>query len=282
MSVDRDESAVSTRVLVLGMAHADGSLHAAEIYDVAPAAGLSQQQVRLCLRRLVGEGRFTREGRGAAAVFLPTGPDSARLPDIELVGYAYEQDAGRMPWNGTWNLVGFNIPEAQRAARDALRHRLTFLGGALVHGGLYVSPNPWDDLVLAEAGRLGITDTLTLVRTVDLAVGGERDPQRLANRLWPLRQLGADYQQFVDRWRQSGSDSNLATPTSSLARVVRVVIEFSALIVRDPLLPPELLPHPWPGSIARELVLHAADPLAAIGPDAPAVLRLLRKSAPTP
>ena len=61
-----------TRVLVLGMAHEDGTIVASELMPVAEACGQTPEQVRSCLRRLVQEGLFTREGTGRVASYLAT------------------------------------------------------------------------------------------------------------------------------------------------------------------------------------------------------------------
>jgi phenylacetic acid degradation operon negative regulatory protein len=36
-----------------------------------------------------------------------------------------------------------------------------------------------------------------------------------------------------------------------------VTVEFSEIFADDPLLPPELLPRPWPGRAARELLVRS-------------------------
>ena len=36
-----------------------------------------------------------------------------------------------------------------------------------------------------------------------------------------------------------------------------MVIAFQEVFLRDPLLPPELLPRPWPGRAARDLLLNS-------------------------
>lgn len=271
------EPSIPTRVLVLGMARVDGTLHAGEVHAVAAAAGLSDQQVRLCLRRLVEEGRYTRQGRGRAAIFTPTAADSGRLPAVEFVQFAYDQDAGLEPWDGEWHLVGFNVPEAQRSSRDAFRDRLIFLGGAVVHGGLYVSANRWTDLVLEEASRLDVANSLTLITTRDLTVGGTSDPRTLAARLWPVERLVADYTAFVQRW--DTPDNVTTDPQQAVVRVLRLATEFAAIIERDPLLPAELLPQPWPGTKARALLRHGSDDLPE-NHDTPAIVRALREPDP--
>ncbi|HUF31625.1 MAG TPA: hypothetical protein VMN58_00275, partial [Acidimicrobiales bacterium] len=63
---------IPTRVLVLGMADEAGTLRAEEILPVAEACGQTAEQVRSCLRRLVTEGLFERQGAGRSAVYTAT------------------------------------------------------------------------------------------------------------------------------------------------------------------------------------------------------------------
>ena len=189
---------IPTRILVLGMAHEDGTIEAREVLPVAEACGLSSEQVRSCLRRLVRDGLFERSGAGRDASFKPTPVGLATLGStLERTRLAYAQDAAGRGWDGQWRLVAVAVPEARRAARDAFRERLRRLGGANVQGGLYVSPHDWHADVAEAADSLGITDGLTLATTSDLVVRGERDRKALARRLWPIDELAERYRHFV-------------------------------------------------------------------------------------
>lgn len=252
---------VPTRVLVLGMVRADGSILVSELMPVAAACGHGAEQVRSCLRRLVHEGLFERRGRGNAAVYQATDAGLASLSGtLERTRLAYAQDAAGRGWDRHWHLAGFAVPEQSRTARDAFRQRLLALGGSAVQGGLYVSPHPWDKEVKVAAERLGVAESLTLIVSDDLEIGGVRDPRELARRLWRLDELAARYQAFVDtfadvpgelaalRERQERLDD-----ATFLTLALRMAVAFQDCFSRDPLLPPELLPRPWPGRQAREL-----------------------------
>ena len=252
-----------TRMLVFGVARHDGSIAAADVFAVAEACRRAPEQVRSCLRRLVAEGLFERDGVGQRAVYRPT-DDGLRA----LAGFgaralrAHAQDAEGSRWDGHWHLVGFAVPESRRTARDALRDHLGRLGGAAVHNGLYVSPQPWDKDVLATAGDLGVADHVTLAVTDELVVGGEREPRALAARLWPLAELARRYQDFVDRWSpvlprlESMQRAREPLPDSAfLPGALAMGLAYRACFEADPLLPAELLPQPWPGREARELLV---------------------------
>lgn len=254
---------IPTRVLVFGMARPDGTIRAGELYDVAGACGQSDEQVRSCLRRLVSEHLLEREGSGRSAVFRTTpAGDELRLGSLRRHALAYQQDRRGQGWDGRWHLAAFAIPEDRRTARDRLRDRLLDAGGAAVNNGLYVSPHPWEDEVRRIAGALDVTDRLTLASADDLEVGGVSAPRDLARSLWPVDELATSYGRFVaehsyvvptlERLREH---HDRISDADFLPGALGMVVAFQQVFLRDPLLPPELLPRPWPGRAARDLLV---------------------------
>jgi phenylacetic acid degradation operon negative regulatory protein len=250
-------------VLVLGMAHEDGTIVADELLPVAAACGQSPEQVRSCLRRLVAEGLFVRHGTGAAARYDATAHGMSALGmGIERTRLAYGQDAAGRGWDRQWRLVAFAIGEERRAARDAFRDHLLDLGGAAIQGGLYVSPHNWLKDVRDEAERLGVVDLVSLVATDDLEVGGRRDPRELARHLWPLDDLAERYAEFVARFehvpdalKEMRRRRERLPDAAFLPGALSMAVAFQECFNADPLLPPELLPRPWPGRAARDLLV---------------------------
>jgi phenylacetic acid degradation operon negative regulatory protein len=256
---------VPTRVLVLGMAHEDGTVVAEEVLPVAEACGQTTEQVRSCLRRLVREGLFTREGAGRTARYRATAEGLKALgSNMERHRLAYVQDHAGRGWDRKWHLVSFAVPESRRSGRDAFRDRLLSLGGAPIANGLYVSPHRWEKDVAGEAERLGVDDAITQASTDDLSVGGVSDPRELAKRLWPIDEISARYERFVSTY--GGVPDALDAMRERRERLadavflpgaLSVTVEFSEIFADDPLLPPELLPRPWPGRAARELLVRS-------------------------
>ena len=244
------------------MAHRDGTIIGAELREVIEPCGLTVDQVRSCMRRLVAEGLFDRTGEGRAAVFSATNAGRLMLGSMmQRHRLAYTQDAAGKGWDRKWRLVAFAIPEARRAARDEFRDRLLALGAAPIHNGLYVSPHRWDTEVSAEAQRLGIADYVTTSTTDDLSVGGETNPKSLAERLWALDDVGERYRQFVDTYRDVPAELEAMRKRGErlaerdfLPGALHIAIVFNQCFEVDPMLPPELLPRPWPGRNARELL----------------------------
>ncbi|GAA3856180.1 transcriptional regulator [Saccharothrix violaceirubra] len=262
---------VPTRTVVEALVRPDGTVDAGELYEVANALGMSDQQVRLCLKRLVAEGRFTQEGRGRRAVLRAASREAGL--DVEFVRFMYRQDAGEEEWDGVWHLVAFAVPESRRRERDALRDAIVRFGGAALHGGLYASPHAWEDLVEGEASAWDVDSCVTFLTSTDLRVGGERDPVALAARLWPLDAIADRHRLLAAvaahrlRLLRSGD-----LDRAGLLRVaVELAAEFTRAVEPDPLLPPELLPSPWVGTRARAAVARCWSALAERADDLPAL-----------
>jgi phenylacetic acid degradation operon negative regulatory protein len=252
-------------MLVFGVARHDGTIAAADAFSVAEACQRSAEQVRSCLRRLVSQGLFVREGTGQGAVYRPTDDGLRALSTMgDRALQARDQDLDRRDWDGRWHLVAFAVPEARRSARDALRDHLGTLGGAPVHNGLYVSPRDWSKDVAGAADDLGVAEHVTQAATDHLVVGGESDPRALASRLWRLGDLGDRYRAFVDRWARVleglGAMQRHDEPlpdSAFMPGTLAMALAYKACFDADPLLPAELLPRPWPGRAARDVLARS-------------------------
>lgn len=262
-TVEIPTSQLPTRMLVLGMLGEDGSLQLDELAPVAGACGTGPEQLRSCLRRLVAEGALERDGAGRSAQYRAT---AGRLEALHghraRLRRAYELDAGATAWDGRWHLVAFAIPESERTARDAFRDRLRMLGGASIQGGVYVSASAWQAGIAAAAKDLRVEGFVTYATSDDLCSGGVREPRELARRLWRLDEVSARYAAFVALYAPvmpalaAMRARREALPDEAfLPGALAMAVAFTPCFDADPLLPAELLPQPWPGTRARELLI---------------------------
>ena len=189
---------VPTRTLVESMLRDDATIDAGALYDVAGELGMTDQQVRLCIKRLVADGQFVQDGRGRKAVLRATDElRSTITPDLDYLRLMYAQDRGDAPWDGRWHVVAFAVPESVRPARDAMRDAIVRLGGAAIQGGLYVSPNDWGSEIADAAGQLAIAEHVTTLTTTDLTVGGTVEPRAAAGLLWPLDDIAERHRRLL-------------------------------------------------------------------------------------
>ncbi|WP_458317987.1 PaaX family transcriptional regulator C-terminal domain-containing protein [Mycolicibacterium brisbanense] len=260
---------ISTRVLLESMVRADATIDTGDLYAVGNALGMTDQQVRLCIRRAVTEGQFTQEGRGRRALLRASAALRKALdPDVEFVRYAYEQDGGHAPWDGRWHLVAFAIPESLRPARDAMRDGIVRLGGAPIQGGLYVSANPWEPHVATLVAELDVAQYVSHLTTTDLTVGEHTAPQQIAARLWPLDDIAARHHRLLEFTRTCAAALRDDPPGTERLRIgIELATEFTWAMEPDPLLAPELLPRPWIGATARAAFAQCWARLSALADD---------------
>ncbi|MFE5732445.1 PaaX family transcriptional regulator C-terminal domain-containing protein [Streptomyces sp. NPDC056528] len=262
---------IPTRLVVHSLVRKDGTVDADQLYEVAYLLGMSETQIRLCVKRLVAEGRFTQEGRGRRATLRAlTDVTGSLAPDAAYVRHAYRQDAGHSPWDGTWHLFAFAVPESRRTARDTLREHLLHLGAASIQNGLYVAANPVTEVVEAHARHLGVIDTLTCLTTTDLRIGDTDEPRALAAALWPLTEIARKHDHlaaFTEGCLARLTEEPALSGAERLTMAVELAAHFTTAMKPDPLLPPELLPRPWSGARARSLAATCWNHLRQTSPD---------------
>ncbi|MBV2156562.1 PaaX family transcriptional regulator C-terminal domain-containing protein [Kitasatospora sp. SUK 42] len=221
------------------------------VYDVAAAAGLSDQPVRLAIRRLAAAGVLRQEGRGRKGRLVLT--DAGRLradQDVRHVELAYAQDAGLAAWDGLWRLYTFSVPEQHRPERDALRTALTRLGGAPLAPGAYVSPHDLLEELAAETSEATVGSYLITAEATRLIGPGFTGPAAIAERLWPAAGTVEAYQPLaaaLDEDSRHGERGSVELVVAAL----RLAEAFDHALERDPLLPLELRPAPWPPTRIR-------------------------------
>ena len=233
------------------MAGTDGALEAAPLYEAAAAAGFSDTKLRLAIRRLVDGGLLTQSGRGRSATLQLTEEGLAeQAPDLWWTAAAYRRDAGLDPWDGAFHFVAFEIPESERAARDALRSQIQDMVGAAVAGGLYVSPHGWEPWLAALARAHGVGHRVWFFESTQL-LRSDGEVVAAAD-LWPTAALADAYAVFVDRWSPL-ADHPPSDPSSAVRHAFEASAMIEQLLRRDPLLPDELVGRDRTGSEARRV-----------------------------
>jgi phenylacetic acid degradation operon negative regulatory protein len=238
------------------------SLPSAALVGLLAEFGVSDSAARAALSRLT-RNRLLVTSKVGRRTFVRLSERAAQILD-EGARHIFSFGRDTQPWDGMWSLVAFSIPEHNRAARDALRKQLRWLGFAPLYDGLWVAPRDQATEVVGQLAELGIsTATAFRARTVP-GTGPDGYPQVA----WDLEDLHARYDGFI-AYAQQLRESALAgriSPVEALVARTRVMDEWRAFPGLDPDLPSELLPDAWPRAAARELFIAAYDllgPLAA-------------------
>ncbi len=210
-----------------------GVVSLGSLIALARPFGLMERLVRTSVARLAGDGWLVarREGRLSEYRLTTTGTD--RFAEATSRIYGAIPDS----WDGQWTLLV--LPSSNGTSRDELR----LLGFGQLSPGVFAHPN-WS---IAEArAALNGLDGLLLKSTSE----GSAADQRLVATGWDLGDLTRRYTKFVDTFTPITT-----VPTDEAAFVVRTLLihEYRKIHLRDPLLPPALLPDDWVGAKAYDL-----------------------------
>ena len=238
------------------------SLPSAALVALLAEFGVSDSAARAALSRLTRNQLLVTSKIGRRT-FVRLSERAAQILD-EGARHIFSFGRDTQPWDGMWSLVAFSIPEDNRAARDALRKQLRWLGFAPLYDGLWVAPRDQAAEVVTRLSELGIS-TATAFRAA--TVPGI-EPDGFPQRAWDLDDLHTRYVAFI-AYAQQLRERALAgriSPVEALVARTRVMDEWRAFPGLDPDLPGELLPAAWPRAAARELFIASYDllgPLAA-------------------
>lgn len=231
-----------------------GEISVGSLATLAASFGVSEDTVRVTLSRLRREGWLASRRIGRHSWYRLT-ERGWRLLDT---GRDRIFRRRRDDWDGDWQLVIYQVPEAERAVRERLRKTLDWLGFGALAPSVWVSARDrTGDLRQAMADR-GIEARLDgfTSRTDSL----ERD-REVAARCWDLDQLHDEYVRFLATLEQRLAHHDGHSDRDCFADRVRLVNEYRKFPFADPDLPVQLLPPDWAGTCAHELFLKAYESL---------------------
>jgi phenylacetic acid degradation operon negative regulatory protein len=214
--------------------------------------GAESINVKGMLQYLARCGRLVKKGqRGKATYTLADKRRPNRFVEQKMM-------KSQKRWDRTWAVFSYDIPEAQRVARNDLRRRLHWMGFGMLTASTWLSPYDWRSAIEEYIGHTNCPGTFSHIHAdqVDLMA---RDGEPLAQSVWDITKVQERYSQVLDQCRRC------LTGTSSKKRHVRTQVavwasrQMADLEIIDPMLPERLLPPQWP----REQTLVAIDALRA-------------------
>jgi phenylacetic acid degradation operon negative regulatory protein len=168
------------------------------------------------------------------------------------------------PWDGTWTVVAFSVPEDQRHLRHLLRARLRWLGFAALYDGVWVSPRGSADNLRSELDRLDIEQATVFRATAHFPGDGlPGDPSRA----WDVDALKRSYKEYVARFAPMRKRARSGRVSAAQALVARTeaMDTWRTFPGNDPDLPQELLPTDWARVQAHAIFIEIYDSLGPLG-----------------
>jgi phenylacetic acid degradation operon negative regulatory protein len=196
---------------------------------------ISDGVVRTAMSRLAADGWLERNRVGRNSFYRLT--EKGRGTFREASEHIYTRRAPR--WKGHFDILLLD----NGADRDAAKAALETAGVGVLAPGVWLAPG---GVALPEIGRV-----LRLQ-----AKGDEETNRALAGRSWPLDATGDAYRRFIAAFEPLRAalerDSAFSDLEAFLARIL-LIHEYRRIVLRDPILPAEILPTDWPGTAARTL-----------------------------
>lgn len=226
---------------------------AGSLIQLLEPLGMSEASARTTLSRMSARGwlQSERVGRHSYYDLTPRGRRLLEAGEDRI----YHPDWDK-PWDGTWLLLAYSIPEDERVLRDRLRDRLAWLGFGTLRSGLWISPHDVEAEVREITESLDISAYIECFRATGAAF---TDPERLVERGWNLAAINERYVSFIDRqvpdfqrFRAQREASGIS-PEESYVRRFRLTHEYRDFPLIDPYLPRTLLPDDWAGECAAHL-----------------------------
>jgi phenylacetic acid degradation operon negative regulatory protein len=192
--------------------------------------------VRTAMSRLTAEGWFARSKVGRNSFYRL----ERKGEQTFAAATRHIYDPPPPEWNGRFDLLLIGGVEAREVARDALKD--AGFGSPLP--GVFVAP----------AG-LPVPEEATGAIRLDVSAAPEM-ARRLLAESWTLERTAEAYLKFtasfapLQAWLSR--DATLSDADAFTARIL-LIHHYRRIVLRDPLLPAELLPKDWPGREARAL-----------------------------
>jgi phenylacetic acid degradation operon negative regulatory protein len=226
-----------------------GGLWLASLFALMATLGVGERSVRTSVFRLAADGWLAGQAAGRRSRYRLTDEGARTFADAYRRIYFPHED----PWDGRWQLVVAPPESLAPRARVALRNALGWSGFGALAPGLYARPlAAQGDAIPLPRATLA---RLTVLEARDAGSGGALGD--LAARAFDLPALAASYRRFlarfgraIDLFRDGGEPPD---PRAAFAARTLLIHAFRRVLLRDPLLPPALLPLDWPGTAAYAL-----------------------------
>lgn len=213
-----------------------GELSLASLIEIMAAVRIAPGVVRTALSRLVQDGWFERRRLGRHSFYRLSmdGRHAFETATAKIYG------ATRHRWDGAFAMVLLE----QRVERAGARADLEALGFGAVSNDLLIAPTDLSEVRVKHGVRLQ-------ARPVDPDAA-----RRLAERAWPIDALAERYGAFLALFARVDGELRSGSAVADIeALVVRILLihEYRRIVLRDPLLPPALLPDGWAGTQAHRI-----------------------------
>jgi len=230
-----------------------GSIRLKGLIDLLAPFGINQRLVRTSVFRLVQEQWLQPRKFGRESSYQLTESGERRF--ALAYGKIYRRQTAE--WNECWTLIILPANGTTPKLRTRLRRELEWQGLRQLAPNLLAHPQI-DRAVLEEVlDRLNAGRKVAACQVINLADLGTPSLSDLVKGLWDLSVVISSYREFLRRCstlQRLPDEPDVIAPQEWFMIRTLLIHAFRRIVLHDPLLPIELLPHPWIGAKAYTFV----------------------------
>lgn len=223
-----------------------GSVWLAGLIRLMAPFDINERLVRTSVFRLTGDGWLARATEGRRSRYRLTRDGARRFHDA----YRRIYDRPADDWRGQWELVLADRVSAPR--RAALRQELAWAGFGELGTSTFLRPHE-PTRTLPSILETKLAGAVTVIVAADYA---GRPIAEAVSQAWNLASLSNHYRRFLARFGaviEHFRQAEAHDPQQCFIVRTMLIHAFRRVLLRDPLLPPALLPLDWPGAAAYAL-----------------------------
>ena len=244
-----------------------GAMTLGSLIELARPFGLAERLVRTSVARLATEGWLAATRHGRRSEYRLTGSGAKLFAEATRRIYGVNPSS----WEGQWTLAvlppagGRGNPLKASAAKSRAAHakipgkrrnvreELRWLGFGQLSPGVYAHPSCTLEEARGWLATVGYANHCWLLKSATEGLTADR---KLAAEGWNLAEIGRRYRRFRDTFAPLAAavrDSAHLSPQPAFLVRTFLIHEYRKIHLKDPLLPPALLPAQWVGTEAYEL-----------------------------
>jgi len=229
-----------------------GTVWLGSLIDLVAPFGLNERAVRTSVFRLKNEKTLSSFQEGRRSFYTLTASGQHRFEEATKRIYNHIDEA----WDGEWTLLFSERRKLDDDIKKQLSLELAWLGFGDLGSGIYAHPNCERQTVERLVSDLDISSHVAFMKANGLSLTDETQEHILVQKGWNLSSIENGYTDFITHFNpiinKLNHSINLTSEQSFNLRTL-LVHDYRRALLRDPMLPSNLLPESWNGNTAKEL-----------------------------
>jgi phenylacetic acid degradation operon negative regulatory protein len=227
-----------------------GTVWIGSLIRVLSDFGVSERLVRTSVFRLIRDNWLHVNQVGRRSYYSLTADGARRFEQATQRIYGEP----RQTWSGDWCLVLLADLDAEQ--KETVRKELGWLGFGAISTNVLAHPSHAMSELERTLKQLGINRDLVVMQGRTLGKNQDDAMRELVHKSWNLDEIDRRYEGFIAQFRPVfRAVEKSANCGCRMAFQIRTLMiqEYRRILLRDPLLPAEMLPAGWHGTAAYQL-----------------------------